>query len=86
MGYDELLGQKVFVQEYMASSGWGGMVRKLGMRVIDDDRQLRLSTVERFTLSQAKLGLVAADSQTILNDAMQVTKAKNGLVMAKIVV
>jgi hypothetical protein len=83
MGYEGLVGQKVFIQEYMASSGWGGMLRRLGMSVVDDDRELRFSTVKRFLISRARLGLVAANSQTILNDTLQVSEARNGLVMAK---
>jgi hypothetical protein len=83
MSLDELKGEKVFVQEYLASCGWGGMVRKLGMEVVEDNTQLHLSTVERFLISQAKLGIVAADSQHILDDVIHLVETRNGLVMAK---
>lgn len=83
MSFNELKGEGVFVQEYLASLGWGGMVKKLEMVVEEDDQQVHLSTVDRFLVSQARLGIIAADSQLMLDRIIASQEARMGIVVVK---
>jgi hypothetical protein len=83
MSFTELAKREVFVQGYLELFGWGGLVRRLDMKIKQDDANFRLSTVQRFLISGANLGIVLVDNQLLLDEMMSTEEAQNGLVMVK---
>jgi|GEM_PF-4072970 len=67
MSFDKLRGERVFLQKYLAERGWGGLLKKLDMVIEEDNNQEHLPSVGRFLISQARLGIIVADSQLMVD-------------------